>query len=92
MLLTQPRREYLAPRFLHSADVRRFCGPLTGEESLLLERLEQQRHASNRVRAYIADPDQKFARVLALYLQWTQLYILPDSACLIDAPKLPSQY
>lgn len=76
----------LSPRFIYSNDLRRFIGPMTGEEALLCERLEQQRQTQHRVRAYVADPAQKFTRIIALYLQWLQYNIHPDSHALLNLP------
>jgi len=49
----------MQPRFLHSAGFRRWAGPLIADEMHLIERLERQRHATGRIRAYVADPIPK---------------------------------
>ncbi len=77
------------PRFIYSNDLRRFIGPMTGEEALLCERLEQQRQTQHRVRAYVADPDGKLTRIIHLYIQWLQWRLSPGSHALISAPTAP---
>jgi len=43
----------------------------------LIERLERQRHATGRIRAYVADPQRRFTRILCLYLTWLQTHVCP---------------
>ena len=80
------------PRFTYSNDLRRFIGPMTGEEALLCERLEHQRQTQHRVRAYVADPDRKLTRIIDLYIQWLQIRLHPDSHALISAPTARSPH
>ncbi|MCM1310962.1 MAG: hypothetical protein NC301_08065, partial [Bacteroides sp.] len=74
-----PKAHRLAPNLLYSFSLRRYIGPMTREEALLCERLERQRQTQHQVRAYIADPQRKFTRIIRAYIQWLQLHIRPGS-------------
>ncbi len=88
-IITNPAVTAVVPRFRCSASFRRFAGPMTGEEALLVEGLERQRRQQHRVRAYVADPGRKFSRIIARYIEWLQLFIRPYSDCLMAVRRDP---